>query len=198
MSASPPSTSQSLDRWAEETARTMLVETGARLDHVLAVGEKARRVASQLGQAEGQILVASAYLHDIGYAERLVKTRLHQIDGARWLTELGLTSIASMVAHHSEAGVELELRGHQELLEPFERPDQHLADALTYCDVTTGPSGEDLSLDERIEDVGWRRGTDSPVYRAMVEARERYEEAIERTLDLLGDQSNVASTRSAK
>lgn len=149
----------------------MLAKTGARLDHVLAVGEKARQVARKLEQADGQVIIAGAYLHDIGYAKPLVDTGLHQIDGARWLADQGLTLIASMVAHHSEAGVELELRGHKELLEPFERPDQHFADALTYCDVTTGPSGEDVSLNERIEDVGRRRGADSPVYRAMVVAR---------------------------
>lgn len=193
MSASPRISSQSLDRWAEETARTMLADTGPRLDHVLAVGEKAREVARKLGGDDGQRLIVSAFLHDIGYADQLVDTGLHQIDGARWLTDLGLPSIASMVAHHSEAAVELELRGREELLDGFERPDQRIADALTYCDVTTGPAGQDVSLDERIEDVGRRRGSDSPVYRAMVKARARYVESIERTLDLLGDQSNVAS-----
>lgn len=63
--------------------------------------------------------------------------------------------------------------------------------SLTYCDVTNGPSGEEVSLAERIEAVGRRRGSDSLVYQAMIEARGRYEAAIESTLASLRDRPKM-------
>ena len=108
-------------------------------------------------------------------------TGLHQIDGARWLRSQGHEDLARLVAHHSAAHVELRLRGQLELLEPYPHPPHALAAALAYCDITTGPQGQDVTLDERIAEVGDRRGRDSVVYRALVAARPELEEAVRLT-----------------
>jgi hypothetical protein len=174
-------------QWAEECVRELLGDLRPRIDHVLAVGAKARRIVAAFDGVEAELLVASAYLHDIGYAPALVDTGLHQIDGARWLSSQGCSDLAGLVAHHSAAHVELRLRGQQELLEPFPRPAHSLAAALAYCDITTGPEGQGVTLDERIEEVGDRRGRDSVVYRALVAARPELEEAVRLTSTRLAE-----------
>ena len=49
------------------------------------------------------LLVAAAYLHDIGYAPELEDTGFHPLDGARWLRAHGHERLAGLVAHHSGA-----------------------------------------------------------------------------------------------
>lgn len=179
-------------QWAEECVHDLLGDPRPRVDHVLAVGAKARRIASAFAERmDAELLVASAYLHDIGYAPELVDTGLHQIDGARWLRSQGREELAGLVAHHSAAHVELRLRGRPELLEPYPRPPHALAAALAHCDITTGPQGQDVTLDERIAEVGDRRGRDSVVYRALVAARAELEEAVAFTSDRLAERSAV-------
>lgn len=176
-----PSSSQSLRTWAEEVARELLADVRPRLDHVLAVGEKARKIAFAFGDATGDVFVAAAYLHDIGYAPSLVETGYHQVDGGHWLCRQGHHELAGLVAHHSFALRELELRGCSFLLEPFEEPPREVADALAYCDVTTSPTGVDVTLGERIDDVLERYGEKSPVYQALLDARDDFQSAVERT-----------------
>lgn len=179
-------------QWAEECVHELLGDLRPRIDHVLAVGEKARRIAMAFDDEDAELLVTSAYLHDIGYAPELLDTGLHQIDGARWLYAQRLDRLAALVARHSSAHVELELRGRADLLRPCARPPEDLAAALAYCDITTGPQGEDVTLDERIAEVGVRRGQDSIVYRALVAARPELEEAVLLTSRRLAELPAVA------
>jgi hypothetical protein len=180
-------------QWAEDCVHDLLGHLRPRIDHVLAVGAKARRIASAFDPRHAEMLVASAYLHDIGYAPALVDTGLHQIDGARWLRSQGHEELANLVAHHSAAHVELRLRGRLELLAPYSRPPHDLAAALAYCDITTGPQGQDVTLDERITEVGVRRGRDSVVSRALVTALPELEEAVAWTSDRLAEVSVVTT-----
>lgn len=180
-------------QWAERCVHALLGDLRPRIDHVLAVGAKARRIAAAFDGVDAEVLVASAYLHDIGYAPALMDTGLHQIDGARWLRSQGHDELAGLVAHHSAAHVELRLRGRMELLEPYRRPARALAAALAYCDITTGPQGQDITLDERIAEVGDRRGRESVVYRALVAARAELEEAVRLTSTRMSKLPMVAS-----
>lgn len=193
-------TSKSADlvAWSSNTALRLLRSQARRLEHAAAVGAKATLIGQSLPPREAQELEVAARLHDIGYAMALRTTGLHQIDGARWIASRGLPRIAALVAHHSEASVELDLRGRKSLLLQFHKPDQRLLDALTYCDMTTGPTGEPMSLEERIGEVGERRGRDSIVFTALSRARPRYELAIERTLALVQDQEKAAAGSSLK
>ena len=58
-----------------------------------------------------ELLIAAAYLHDIGYAPELEDTGFHPLDGARWLRAQGQERLACLVAHHSGAWFEAEARG---------------------------------------------------------------------------------------
>ena len=87
------------------------------------------------------ILVAAAWLHDIGYAPELVETGFHPLDGARYLRRVGVDEqVVSLVAYHSCAQIEADVRGlGAELASEFSPADPLLTDALLYCDMTTGP-----------------------------------------------------------
>lgn len=161
---------------AESAARRILRGIEPRLSHVLAVGRKAEKVP--LSRSQANWLVAAAYLHDIGYAPALRETGLHQIDGARWLASKGHAALACMVAHHTCADVELELRGLAHLLDPFPRPPDVLSEALAYCDITTGPTGVNMTVEERIVEVGHRRGFGSTAHRALRFAQPNLERAV--------------------
>lgn len=105
--------------------------------HVQAVAAQAERV-SWLPEVSGEVLVAAAWLHDIGYAPRLVATGFHPLDGARFLRDEGADSrLVSLVAHHSCAVHEARVRGLDAvLLAEFEREDSPTYDALVFCDQT--------------------------------------------------------------
>lgn len=75
----------------------------------------------------------------------------------------------------------MELRGRGELLDRFPTPPGVLSAALTYCDITTGPEGRDMTVDERIDEVGLRRGRYSIVCQALVVARPQLIQAVSRT-----------------
>ena len=62
-------------------------------------------------------------------------------------------------------------------------------DALTFADMTTGPAGQPLTLDERIEEVQRRYRSDDPVHRAIVRARPLLQAAIDRTWQRLDGRS---------
>ena len=62
-------------QWAAELAEMHLAPLGRRWLHVQAVAEKARVVAVTFDSNAADLLVASAYLHDVGYAADLVACR---------------------------------------------------------------------------------------------------------------------------
>lgn len=133
------------------------------------------------------LLVAAAWLHDIGYSEQLAKTGFHPQDGARWLRAQGHDDLASLVAHHSGARHEAELRGIDDYLDEFPFQDSELDRALTYCDLTTGPDGRRLTLERRIEEICERYGEDHVVSRAMRIGMPEFEHARENTERLMAN-----------
>jgi hypothetical protein len=75
--------------WAANYAGTLLAPLGDRWLHVQGVARQAQRVAAILPASDRDVLLAAAYLHDLGYAPPLVQTGLHPLDGARHLRALG-------------------------------------------------------------------------------------------------------------
>jgi hypothetical protein len=59
-----------------------------------AVVRQAQEIAAILPSEERAVLVAAAYLHDLGYAPALVETGFHALDGARHLRALGYERLA--------------------------------------------------------------------------------------------------------
>lgn len=153
---------------------------GRRWQHLSAVGRKAESVGQDVG-LDVDLLAASCWLHDIGYAPQLVRTGMHAIDGARHLRRTGWDErIVSMVAHHSCAALEAEERELVEALAEFERPPAEYEDAVCYCDMTTGPAGATVSARERLEEIEARYGPEDLVTRFIRRARPEIFAAVAR------------------
>jgi HD domain len=155
---------------------------------VRAVAETAGRVGRLLlGEPDRAMLVAAAYLHDIGYARSLTRSGLHALDGAEYLRGQGQERLASLVAHHSGARFEAEERGLADELAAFELEEGPVMDALDFADMTTGPSGEAVAFDDRIEEILRRYPAGDPVHRAVRRARPALRSAVDRTWARLRD-----------
>ncbi len=179
----------SLTSWAAPNAERMFSPLGARWDHVQQVAEQARRIVDTVPLADRDLLIAAAYLHDVGYAPELAKTGFHPLDGARWIRDYGPGGrLARLVAHHSSAIYEARVRGLAEtLLSEFEPEESPTYDALVFCDLTTGPTGKIMSFDERINDIYKRYGPDHEVSRALDMSRAELAACHARVLALLGN-----------
>jgi HD domain len=172
-----------LVEWAETRARELLQEAlPRRWAHTQGVAAKARALAAALG-ADAGLLEAAAWLHDIGYAPALHGTGFHPLDGARYLrdTEGGETLLCRMVAHHSCGLIEAEERGlAADLVREFRPPPRDLAEALIYCDMTTGPDGQHLDVRERLTEIRQRYGPGDAVTRAITRSAPTLEAAVRR------------------
>jgi hypothetical protein len=156
--------------WGEEIARKVLeIPLPRRWAHSQGVAARARRLAPVLGQDVG-LVEAAAWLHDIGYAPELGGTGFHPLDGARYLRDVLHADpvLCSLVAHHSGAAVEAEEYGLAwKLTAEFLPPPALLLAALTYCDLTTSPDGERVSVTWRIAEIRARYGPEHPVTRSI-------------------------------
>jgi HD superfamily phosphodiesterase len=142
--------------WSSEQAEKFLLSLGNRWLHVQGVVERARWVGQTFDEDERACLLAAAYVHDIGYAPALKRTGFHPVDGAYYLRSCGYERLACLVAHHFAACYEAGLRGCADALKEFPRERSAVADALTYCDGTTGPVGQHFTLKERAAEIRHR------------------------------------------
>lgn len=173
---------------AEQMAEgCVAAELPRRWNHVRAVAAKAVYVSRILLHDDADVLIASAWLHDVGYANGVVRTGLHSLDGGLWLLEHGVSSrIASLVAYHSCARFEAEERGLlPELTAQFVPESSAVADALWYSDMTTGPDGQDLTVRDRLSEIRERYGPEHAVTKFWSRAEPTLLAAVERTQDKL-------------
>ncbi|WP_405670646.1 HD domain-containing protein [Streptomyces sp. NBC_01530] len=174
---------------AAELAESLLPPLGNRWLHTQAVAARAHDVSAAVSEEERDLLVAAAWLHDIGYAAELRETGFHPLDGARHLERLGApTRLVRLVAHHSGAVYEAEQRGLTAELAVYEREDSPLSDALICADMTTGPAGQSFEFDQRIDEILERYEPGSEVHSAISKARPYLAAAVERTFTRLVDQ----------
>lgn len=104
-------------------------------------------------------MVCAAWLHDIGYAPAMAVTGFHPLDGARFLAAAGVSHrVVSLVAYHSCAVLEADLRGLAAELADFDDEHSAVRDALWYCDITTSPEGEPVVATQRIAEIKRRYG----------------------------------------
>jgi hypothetical protein len=176
-----------LEEWAADYTAELLAPMGDRWAHVQRVVREAHRTAGILPPNEREVLVAAAYLHDLGYAPSLAVTGLHALDGARHLRAIGHERLAGLVAYHSGARGEAELRGLTAELAWFEDEASATSMALTYCDMTTGAGGEVVTLAERVADVERRYGHGHVVAQSVRRARPEVERCIEFVQARLGE-----------
>ena len=175
----------SLVGWAACKSAGLLNGLGDRWLHVQGVVAKARWVSATFEGDDRDHLEAAAYLHDVGHAPPLHDTGLHQLDGARYVRSFGHERLAGLVAHHSESRYELCLRGFSKQLEDYPRERSEVAAALTYCDLTTGPTGSPVEFRDRLAEVVERYGEDTVVAKALRLATPDLARAVVATTDRL-------------
>jgi HD domain len=170
--------------WAAELARTLLqVPLPRRWAHVQGVAAQARSLASILGD-DAELLEAAAWLHDIGYSPELADTGFHPLDGARYLRDVQHADpvLCRLVANHSCAIIEAEERGLANALSiEFPAPAPMLSDALAYCDMTTTPSGDVVSVQDRLLEIVQRYGPHDVVTRFIRKAEPQLVSSVVRT-----------------
>jgi putative nucleotidyltransferase with HDIG domain len=161
---------ETMSAWAERIARTLLERAlPRRWAHVQGVAAQARSLAPTLG-ADAELLEAAAWLHDIGYLPELAASGLHGLDGARYLRDVQHAdpTLCRLVAHHSCAVIEADERGLADLLRrEFDPAPQPLADALTFCDMTTSPDGQQVHVTRRLAEIHHRYGSGHLVSRSI-------------------------------
>ncbi|MBF6236649.1 HD domain-containing protein [Nocardia otitidiscaviarum] len=168
--------------WAEGLASAHLkVALPRRWSHVQGVVHRAASAGPVVDDPD--VLMAAAWLHDIGYAPKVRRTGLHAVDGAEYLRQLGADDrLCGLVAHHSCAHIEAANRGI-----PINWSDERtpLRDALWWADMTTTPLGQPIDIKSRIAEVRKRYGSDHVVAVSVTEAEPELLAAAERTELLL-------------
>lgn len=115
----------------------------------------------------------------------MAATAFHPIDGARHVRALGHERLARLVAHHSSARWEAEALGLAGELAAFPREDSATADGLTYSDMTTSPTGQRLTLADRLAEIAERYGAEHLVVRCLQRAHHHLAGTVERTEERL-------------
>lgn len=140
---------------APALAQALLGPGTRRHRHSAGVARAAAAAAAAVPPTDTGLLVAAAWLHDIGYSEQIAATGFHPLDGARHLRSLGAPlRLCSLVANHTSAAVEAAARGLLSALTgefPAER--SATADALTWADLTTSPDGDPVTAEQRLAEV---------------------------------------------
>lgn len=142
--------------------------------HSLAAGERATSAVQLLQPDLRSDVVTAATLHDIGYAHPVLD--FHPLDGAGFLQDLGFSPVVChLVAHHSASTFEAEFRGIS--LSEYRNFDAHRDDLgpahrlVWWADLTTGPQGQLMTVEERLDDIVDRHGPESVVARSAVAIR---------------------------
>lgn len=148
---------------AQELSGLLLVGQPDRWAHTQAVAAQAEAVACTVLPRDRDLLLAAAWLHDIGYAGELVETGFHPLDGANYLLGIGAPMrLVALVAHHSEASLIAKAYGLLSELVWYPMERGQVYDALVYADMTAGPAGERMSVSERLADGRRRHADDEP------------------------------------
>ncbi len=145
--------------------------TPDRYEHTRGVAQQAARTAATLklsSDERGQLL-ATAWVHDIGYA---LGDGFHSVIGARALRHAGHERMARLVAHHSGAAMRAGLLGLPSVQQEFPVPtgsDRGLLDLLDISDLLTGSLGERIGPAARLRNMVAQDGPDAPSVMALVQ-----------------------------
>lgn len=163
--------------------------TPKRRDHIVAVAAHAKRVYDSLEECSRLLCCpkeahCAALLHDIGYLPEIgqilegsslyMPTGWHPIDGANYLRLRGEERLAELIEGHSHALEVAIARG----IPAFSRSEELVAKIITYCDIHTGPSGELLTYEQRLDEICRRKGIASLEYQAHLKAKSGIEEIV--------------------
>lgn len=173
---------------AAALAEELVAPLGRRWLHVRAVAERAAALGPAIVDGDREVLVAAAWLHDIGYAPQIAQTQFHPLDGARYLRDRDWPEdVVNLVAHHSGARFEAAERGLTDELAEYPFIETALSDALSAADLTTGPGGERFTYEQRLAEILSRYPAEHPVHRTWLVAGPVLREVVARVV--LVDQS---------
>jgi putative nucleotidyltransferase with HDIG domain len=151
---------------ARDLARVLLADEPERWQHTVGVARRAEELARTVGD-ESDLLVAAAWLHDVGYAAVTRDTGFHPLDGARYLDRNHWPArLCALVAHHSGAWFVASLHGLDDALQAYPHEVSVVSDALTYADQTVGPAGRRMTIMQRMAEMLDRHGPESASARA--------------------------------
>ena len=146
---------------AEQVAHGLLGAMTARWQHTAGVAKRAAELARRL-PVDREVLVAAAWLHDIGYADAARVTGFHPLDGAAYLAvRRWPVRVVGLVAQHSGAEFVAAARGLADALAAYPDGGGLLSDALTYADQTVGPRGHRVTPGQRRSEMLRRHGPTS-------------------------------------
>jgi len=173
--------------WARERSASLLsAPLPRRWAHVQGVAEHAQTATPLFGVTDRELLVAAALLHDVGYSPGIAHTGFHPLDGARHLRDVGADRrLCALVAHHSFAYREAELRGLSAELCEWVDEETPLRDALWWADMTTSPDGQPVGFDDRLKEAQERYGPQDLVTFFLRQAEPELRGAVERTQERL-------------
>ncbi|MFH8891237.1 HD domain-containing protein [Streptomyces sp. NPDC054904] len=182
--------------WAYDLAEELLAESlPDRWAHSQRVYSQALTLVPALG-VNAELLAAAAIAHDVGYARDAVDTGQHMIDGARYLRDVvgADPRLCSIVAFHTSSPWEAAELGLSDALGEFGPAEPELVDAITYCDLTSSPTGQLVDPARRLLEVLARYGPDHVVFRAVSAARPELLNRVERVLQRRAeaDQASVS------
>ncbi|MEU7764530.1 HD domain-containing protein [Nocardia sp. NPDC049190] len=168
----------------EAMAELLSALTDSRRAHSIGVGQRMESVAKLLPAGIRADAVTAAYLHDVGYGHPDIG--FHPLDGARLLQSLGYSQVVChIVAFHTAAEVESEVRGlDPRMFDEFRLTDvvglDMADDFMWWADLSTGPNGEEFSVDERLAEILRRYEPGSVVHTAITRAEPRLRMAVQR------------------
>ena len=126
-------------------------------------------------------------MHDLGYAAELARFGFHPLDGAVYLEEQGAsTAVVALVAHHSGAATEADIRGLRSELDAFPLPFESDLETITLLDMSIGPTGRWVTPAERLDEILRRHPPKDPVHQARAADRDELLAAAERARIRLG------------
>jgi hypothetical protein len=162
-----------------DAARELVTATAGRGTerwlHSQGAADAARRVLPSLDAADQDLLIAAAWLHDIGFDHPRPPTGFHPLDGAQLVLDAGFPSrLAALVAHHSEARFTAAALGLLDLLNEFDRETGPVADALVYADMSSAADGQPVTVYLRLSELRQRNAESAPQLRAALASREPY------------------------
>lgn len=134
------------------------------------------------------LLIQASYLHDIGYSSKLFQYEFHPLDGAIFAAQQNFPKpVVAAVLFHTCA-FELAKEGMHPQIKFFylkhlpllDSQDRQFIDWVTYCDLHTSPTGEKVTLQERLDEILHRYGPQHRVSQIMHKNKGDYEELIDR------------------
>jgi hypothetical protein len=181
-----------MEKFDAENLKYFISESTYRYKHILGVVEEMKELTSflQINKKIKEELVNIAYLHDIGYSDKLVKTGYHPLDGATFCERSGYSKeVVSAVMFHSGAFEDVE-RNFPDLMETYLGYKYYLSqkmniyiDLITYCDLHRSSSGKKVKLKERLEEIFKSYGETHNVSLTIKSNEKRFSDLIKRIED---------------